>query len=189
MAKYLIDGATLTAIADMIRTYIVGEMGYEIPETLTPEQMPGYIIEVADSNWDSGYEGGRSPFANLPEPLVIQAKNTPYYDSNTDDYYFDPYYTEDDSLYGGNCVGDYFDYETLTDSDKCQFTVYNPTDRYLKVCCYASVTASYGNVVEEFYEGITIAPDSMGNITFTSNYIAYTNADWDYTTIEGARFI
>lgn len=59
MAKYVIDGATLTEIADAIRRCTRTEQGYDIPQSITPETMPDYIeTYVADSNYDKGYEQG-----------------------------------------------------------------------------------------------------------------------------------
>lgn len=59
MAKYVIDGATLTEIADAIRRFTRTEQGYDIPQSITPERMPDHIeTYVADSNYDKGYADG-----------------------------------------------------------------------------------------------------------------------------------
>ena len=66
---YLIKKETLTAIADKIREKTRTEMDYEIPEAITPEEMPAYIeVNVADSNYDLGYADGQ---ASSSEPSEV----------------------------------------------------------------------------------------------------------------------
>ena len=223
MDKYVIDGATLTAIADAIRNYIRVEEGYEVPETITPERMPEHIeVGVADSNYDLGFTDGYNNGYNdgkatgggvtlptltnagtatdlaqgkqlidsegnivegtLPAPLVLQAQSTPTRFSFDGDYYFQP-----------SGYREFFDYEIVTDSDSCDFVIFNKTNRYLKVLCggswYDMDDSSTGNTLSK--SGI-IAPNSTGTISVpavddSGRYGR--NPFWEECYLDGVRFI
>lgn len=57
MAKYLIDSATLTAIANKIREMAPSAWG---DEPITPEKMPSGVECAYDDGWDNGYTHGKS---------------------------------------------------------------------------------------------------------------------------------
>ena len=57
MAKYLIDGSTLTAIADAIRENSPNSW---IGQSIRPEQMPQCIEDCYYDGYDDGYEDGKA---------------------------------------------------------------------------------------------------------------------------------
>ena len=151
-------------------------------------QQKGYNDGHRDG-YDDGYEDGRSPFENLPEPLVIQAEITPYYNDVTEDYYFDPYWA---GSINGYELGDYFDYEVVADSDKCHFTIENFTNRPVKVLCYGYLYDDYNpGLGEECYGVATIPPYGTTTVTLSEKNMQYPPQIpiWEDCNIEGVKFI
>jgi hypothetical protein len=117
----------------------------------------------------------------LPAPLVLQAQSTPTRVDSDGDYYFRPqaYY-------------EFFDYEIVTDSDSCDFIIFNKTDRYLRVLCYACcIDADDSSNYADLYSSGTIAPNSTNTVELSTSDMNYAprNPSWDERFIEGVRFI
>ena len=126
---YLIKKETLTNIADKIRQY----GNYVEGVTFTPENMPDEIYDVYIAGRDYGYDIGYDTALNsLPTPLVIQAKATPTYNSNLDEYYFT--YTTFNTDEGD--FDRFFDWEVLDSESSLSIALTNFTDRYLYVYMY-----------------------------------------------------
>lgn len=66
MAKYLIDGATLTAIANKIREKAPEAWG---DDPITPEYMPSGVECAYDDGWDAGYNAGKAASGSDLEAL------------------------------------------------------------------------------------------------------------------------
>lgn len=205
---YLIKGETLTAIADAIRNF--SDLGDD--DLMPPEAMPINIERAYDNGYDNGYADGQSAGVTLPTltnpgtaadlaqgkqlidsegnivegtlpaPLVLQAQSTPTRFSFDGDYYFQP-----------SGYREFFDYEIVTDSDSCDFIIFNKTNRYLKVLCggswYDMDDSSTGNTLSK--SGI-IAPNSTGTISVpavddSGRYGR--NPFWEERYLDGVRFI
>lgn len=66
MAKYVIDGATLTAIANKIREKAPEAWG---DDPITPEYMPSGVECAYDDGWDAGYNAGKAASGAALEAL------------------------------------------------------------------------------------------------------------------------
>ena len=189
MAKYVIDGATLTAIADAIRRASPRDL-----REMAPEEMPDHIeIGVGEAMYDEGYsegyeegkaEGGEA-LAELPAPLVLQARSTPTYNINFKDEIFTS------NTFNGEVAGelyyltDFVDYEVMDSQSTFCMEFYNTTNRYVDVYVWV-YGYDYGDDTEYFtkYISIPIAPNSSNEFEETSDF---RQPAWEYE-IKGAVF-
>lgn len=173
---YLIKKETLNAIADTLRGLVGGD-------EITPEDMPDKIALAYDTGYDEGYTDA---LLALPTPLVLQARATPTYSSDFDDYIYVG------STYN-NAVGDttytmysFIEYECMDSQSNLVLAVHNKTNRPVTFYFEAAVTDNgQPSSLVYLYKSITVDPNTSSSFEFS---YGYQEPEWDYNLI-GLRFI
>jgi hypothetical protein len=182
MAEYLIQGTTLTNIANEIRS-----LG-GIEGTMTPNQMVGYISQVYDNGYDVGFEDGRNEGIRALTPVIIQndADRTTSSLYGVSSYVYDTSYFENATV--GNITYDWQNdiTEQVTGTNsKLTLTVENRNAYlYVTVCVNAKYTNSISGAVTNKYISVTVPPSSnntaqqtfsktIGTFSYAVTYLRY----------------
>ncbi len=155
MDEYLIQGTTLTNIANEIRSF--GVVG-----TMTPDQMAGYISQVYDNGYEVGYADGSNanaetrPFA----PIVIQ-KNatsvTPVIGYGVSGNVYNASDFENTTYHWQNDITE----QVTAALAKLTLTVENKNPYlYVTVCVLAKYTHLLNGTVTNKYISVTVPPSS-----------------------------